>query len=44
MDERGIVQKDEIVIIRPPCSRLGLMRELEITLLSDCLGSQRTPK
>jgi hypothetical protein len=44
MADRGIVQKDEIVLVRLQCRDLRRKREREITLLPDCLRSSRTPK
>jgi hypothetical protein len=44
MADPGIVQKVEIAIVYPQCRRLRRKRECELTLLSDCLRSSRTPK
>ena len=44
MDDCGIVQKAEIDLVRPPLRGIVRKRELEITLLSDCFASSRTPK
>jgi hypothetical protein len=44
MADCGIVQKAEIVIVRSHCGSVRPKREREITLLSDCFDSLRTPK
>jgi len=44
MADRDIVQKDEIAMVHSHRRRVRRKREEEITLLSDCFDSPRTPK